>query len=183
MGKSRSTTVRRTVSLPEDIDRRMEKYADINWSEVARLAFEKKLAEMVPKTKEQKIMEATIERLRSLALKEANAAEQTGAELGTKWACETAEPKELRRLEYLANSRDFEHFLESNEQDTYSLSQRVVELILGKENFKRNDADEFWEFLLGDMVDETRAMIEDSHFAQAFIEAAVDVWDKVKNEI
>jgi hypothetical protein len=48
-----------TISVPEDLKRRMERFKDINWSEVARRAFEDTASR-----EEMRIAADTIKRLR-----------------------------------------------------------------------------------------------------------------------
>ena len=75
---------RRTVSLPAELDRRMEKQTAVNWSEVARAAFEAKLTGIERTKKATQAMSTgltgAIARLKQLDAEES--AEPTAQESG-----------------------------------------------------------------------------------------------------
>lgn len=170
---------RRTISLPNDLDRQMEKRVGTNWSEVARLAFEEKLAELAPK-KELAGMASVIERLRTAAKEETSEVEMAGRKAGREWAETSATPRELRRIDSLFDNsaRDFDKFFEEWSGDAFGASERLASNIMGDDGPHRSACEEFWEQAVGD-IEDWRA----EGFALAFAESAREVWNQVKDQI
>lgn len=71
MKKKKSKPIyRRMVSLPQELEDAMRRYTGkVNWSKVARLAFEQKLSELDPK-KLLRELEAEVERLKEKIAKQ-----------------------------------------------------------------------------------------------------------------
>lgn len=174
MAKKVSAIARRTISLPRDLDRRMEKTAGVNWSEVARLAFEARLSELTP-PKELKEMANVINRLRELAKEETSAAEKAGIECGREWAKETATPKELRRLDEFRSDRNYEESMLMIDGQEGAPSLNVLSAIQGSEADWR-DAEEFFS-------SESQPMLSEEGFATGFVDGALEVWHQVKDAI
>jgi hypothetical protein len=97
-----SGVVRTNISVPRELKARMDRVQGVNWSAVASEAFETKLLELVSK-REVKGLDDMIARLRAAAELEANQDYQDGHQMGEKWAAEKATPRQLRRLQALAD--------------------------------------------------------------------------------
>ncbi len=97
-----SGVVRTNISVPRELKTRMERVQGVNWSAVASEAFERKLLELASKM-EVKGMDDMVARLKAAAELEANQEYQDGHLLGEKWAAEKATPRQLRRLQALAD--------------------------------------------------------------------------------
>jgi hypothetical protein len=177
MAKRKTTVVRRTVSLPEEIDRRMEKHVGVNWSEVARSAFEGKLNEL-DKKKDLKGMQAIINRLRETKVQATNDSRDIGEQAGKQWAEEYATAMELQRLESLRDHLGtFDDFLTRPDA-----SNDLAKIILGEQVSSQISTDLFWDENYGDS-DEHVAWRQSDGFAFGFATGALRVWNQVKGSL
>jgi len=99
---------RRTISITNDLDKRMEKVSkteDVNWSQVAATAFESKLAEIASR-KADRNMDDVVQRLR--ASRKASMPKDEAFELGQEWAKHRAEWSQLEKLANVMDSEEFE---------------------------------------------------------------------------
>jgi hypothetical protein len=99
---AKSGVVRTNISIPRDLKARMEKVEGVNWSAVASEAFEEKLLNLASK-QEVKGMDDLIARFKAAAELEANEDYQLGHRAGEEWATQKATPRQLRRLQALAD--------------------------------------------------------------------------------
>lgn len=103
MGKPKNV-VPMTLSVPKRLKAKMDAVkVPVNWSAIASAAFETKLLELVSE-KEVKGMDDMIARLKAAAELEANEDYQDGHQMGEKWATGKATPRQLRRLQALADN-------------------------------------------------------------------------------
>jgi hypothetical protein len=96
-----SGAVRRNVSIPADLERRMRECSDahkVNWSQVAARAFEEELRYFEIRTKGDGKMSSTVERWKRDFEEDQKAGREQGFTDGREWAAETATFKEARRV-------------------------------------------------------------------------------------
>lgn len=91
-------TSRTSISLPDDLKRRMDAVgARVNWSKVACLAFEQKLADIALSERKHK-MKDVIQRLRASKATGEHEALEASKQAGRLWAAKTASWTELTNL-------------------------------------------------------------------------------------
>ncbi len=91
-------SVRRSVSLPAELEQRIRACSEVNrvnWSNVAARAFERELEFHEAMSKGAKNMKATIERLKRGKADAESKDRAEGVEIGKKWATDSAEYDEL----------------------------------------------------------------------------------------
>lgn len=89
---------RTSVYVPDDLKARMDAVDDdVNWSALAVVAFEAKLAEIAER-RENKTMDDVVQRYRASRLKAGSEDFAQGSEAGVSWARESAEWSEMDRL-------------------------------------------------------------------------------------
>jgi hypothetical protein len=102
--------VRRTISIPANLDRQMELVSEteaVNWSLVAATAFEIKLAEIASR-KEKPNMEDVVKRIKASLLTEKDKVYQEGFSLGQAWAMKSADWPQMKRLAEVRKRPTFE---------------------------------------------------------------------------
>jgi hypothetical protein len=85
-----------SLYISDELKAEMDQIEDINWSDIARPAFMHALA--IRKQRSNQTMETAIERLRASKAESNKRDELAGKEDGRKWAENTAEYDELRRV-------------------------------------------------------------------------------------
>jgi hypothetical protein len=183
MNQQKSGSYRTTISIPQDLKRRMDKDGpDVNWSAIAATAFEVKLAEIVAK-KAKKNMADVIQRLRASKQQGEAQVYQDGFAEGQEWAKDRAEALELQRLERFRESlRNLEWDLQfkTSETDAYGVSDRFVWMVRPETEGARELCAEFWEQAIGEV---NLNRIQEDDFVRGFAEGALDVWAEVKSEL
>src|SRR5438094_610841 len=92
------STVRMNISVPDTLKARMDLIVEaVNWSALACLAFEDKIAEIATR-KEKKTMQDVIDRLKVSHRANLDALTTEGLECGRQWAMHKASAVELRRI-------------------------------------------------------------------------------------
>jgi hypothetical protein len=178
---------RTTISIPQDLKKRMEAVADqVNWSAVAARAFEAKLAEVHARKVKTMTKEDVVQRLKSLEGQESEEEYAEGKQAGRAWAEREATPKELRRLA---------RYIDLFERERSGPCWWDVELrgwrggsatdcfVFAIRPSRKDDASaprEFWEEVLGD---DDAGRIEDADFFHGFGDGAVEVWNEVCGEL
>jgi hypothetical protein len=166
---------RTTISLPDELKREMDKIGgDANWSALAADTF---LAE-INRIKARKAalkgkpMEAAINRLRQSKVEFLGAAQERGKADGTRWAMETADYGELKRL-----ADNWPQCETTETTDALGAPGVFLNLISeDDERCDRMDIDDFWVNLGKESRD------EDAYSAQywdGFVEGALEVFEKV----
>jgi hypothetical protein len=150
-----------SLYLADELKAEMDQIEDINWSDIARPAFMRALA--IRKQRSNQTMETAIERLRASKAESKKRDELAGKEDGRKWAENTAEYDELRRL---AETK-FEPGMDYLDALYYAVDP---EKQLGEREFK--------EQIFGDEY----ADISDE-YAAAFIEGAQAFFDEVADKL
>ena len=178
MVKNESTTIRTTISVRRDLKRRMDKVKEpVNWSGLASEAFERKLAEIESK-KENPIMSDVIERLRTSKRQAESEDYQHGWNLGQEWAEKYASAPELIRLEKWSS----EPIYAVDEMCNAFTADELLAFSIHPEDQTRSGAKVFWECAIGpDELSQEKLSLPE--FLRGFVEGAIDVWDKVKNQI
>jgi hypothetical protein len=181
MAKKGTSVVRTTISVPRDLKRRMEKVKEpVNWSAVACRAFEDKLGEIATK-KEKKTMEDVIERLRASKRQSDSDDHQWGRECGESWVKDSADARDLERLEALFERSlpgDWQSFFDSRFESTaHTTAERFYFEIVPGANGDSASAADFWETIAGEDSD------LNDEFVRGVAEGALDIWRKIKNQL
>lgn len=160
-----------TISVPDELRKRMTMIDGMNWSAVASDAFRKVVIDHEA-MKEQKEtgMNQTIERLRASNKKYLSDNNRRGERDGITWAKEAAEAIELKTL--------YETFFQRQLADPVINSMKFYSTIRPKERPEdRKEAhDTFWKELAG----------EDNpsdDYVLGFAKGACSVWFEVKNHL
>jgi hypothetical protein len=181
--------VRTTISVPASLKRQMDRVKEpVNWSALAAIAFEQKLAEIANK-KERKTMDDVISRLRASKRHSDSEAFKIGFEAGQEWAKSTAEARELERLadfaERLSNSRecDADYFFSDQNASAFSTAELLHSEFAAGHDIDRAEAAEFWEHTVGSKVNDHAKWLGDNQFLRGFVEGALAIWDEVCGEL
>jgi hypothetical protein len=173
--------VRTTISVPPQLRERMDAVDEsVNWSAVASRAFEAKLVEIAAK-KEQKSMDDIVARLRVSKRRVDDEQYQEGEKVGRAWVEEDAEADELENLErWLLIYRGNEDAIFRDDLNhAYSSAELTVFGIWPDRDGDRSAAEEFWEERLGDDA----SAAEHVQFVRGFVDGALDMWRKVKDQL
>jgi hypothetical protein len=149
------------ISIPDATKSAMDALDDVNWSEVARAAFDR----IIQQKKSMRVgnMEAVIERLKRSKAEAADADESTGKRDGSQWAQKYASYRDLKRI----------GALELDEGGVSFASQ--VDIALGNpgndwgQSFW-NDGDEFMS-------------VPNNDYVSGWVEGAQSVWDEVAGKL
>ncbi|HEY2252797.1 MAG TPA: hypothetical protein VGH74_17110 [Planctomycetaceae bacterium] len=187
MSKKPKPVDRRMISVSPELNARMSKAADVNWSAVACRAFEQKLGELAAQKKE-KNMEDVIARLKASKNECDSEMFNAGKVEGQEWAKRAASVTELRRLDRLndrlmnANDgNDWDAFLDHDtESDAFSSADRLAFEIVG-EPHDRASSKEFWNVATGE--DQYKGRPADGEFLWGFVTGALEIWDAVQHKL
>jgi len=147
------------VSIPEDTKSAMDNIKDVNWSEVARNAFDREVRKR--KRIDRMDTAAITERLRASHENQIEVEKEDGNIFGADWAAKLAEFAELR---------DLKRFGEAAGEALHKW--RMMDTVLD-----RWDQEEFWEVQEIDPDDVTLA------FCEGFAEGALEVWERVRENV
>jgi hypothetical protein len=167
---------RMTISIPNDVRKRMERVKDaVNWSAIAAGAFEHKLGEIASKQKE-KSMENVVARLRASKLTHASHQNKEGYDAGVRWANDTADYDDLVRLRDL----EIDEFFAGQPKAPYSASDYLAFAILDidVEGTDRGGNREYTERLWGEQDER-----DEEEFCTGFCEGALSVFNKVAGQL
>lgn len=171
MAKKKQPTgkMNRVCYIDAELDARMKKASEVNWSAVASAAFERELLLMKGRT----TMGNAIERMRQADEEDRSEAFEDGTAAGKAWATDDARPKHLRaldawraRLGYDYNRIDvmFPHVMEAMgiDIDDYDLRDvATVETVFGA----------------------TLADIESEDWVRGFVNGALDAWADIEPQL
>jgi hypothetical protein len=191
MSRKTGNIYRTTISIPQDLKRRMDAVeGQVNWSAVAAFAFEEKLAEIASRRKE-KSLDDVIQRLRASRLRSDNSNYRAGEEAGERWAEREAEAEQLKNLADFLQFVDMQGGGQGGRDNSFFCgiwdsrsfgTTTSHQLFFAIEETSRNDhgaAKRFWEAVLG--KDARKA--ENLDFLRGFAAAAERVWIEVKDHI
>lgn len=169
---------KRTIYVPDDLNKSMGKLKDANWSAVACAAFEIE----VRKHKERKEMgierSELLERLRTSKKETDSADYDFGVAAGKKWAAKSATYAHLSEFaEVEASFWDIaERTAGTPAESAFGFSGELLRSIDENEWGGRDEQEEFWDHWLN----ERYPSIE---MVRGFVDGATAVWDAVKGEI
>lgn len=175
MSKLKSGSYRTTISIPQDLKRRMDKAGpDVNWSAIAAAAFEAKLAEIAAK-KVKKNMDDVIQRLRASNQENEAQSYKEGFKAGQEWAKDYAEAADLKKLSKFREPLSSHEWELQFVNDDYNppVSDRFIKIVWP-------DADEDAEFWAGAIGEDFVYQADDGEFVHGFADGALNVWDEVK---
>jgi len=112
----------------------------------------------------------------------------TGKFVGTEWANDDAEAKELERLSSLHRQIFFEpsldwktYFDDSHGLSVYSAAERLYFTLHDEDDGDRDASREFWNSVLEDRVIACDTNV--AEFFRGFCDGALEVWDSVKDQL
>ena len=152
-----------TISVPDDLKARMGIVEGVNWSKVAAKSFERKLKELD--------MGSVVERLRETLDEGIQKAMLEGYEAGQDWACETATADQLKRCTQI----DYE----SLTHEPLVAYKRLDVIVAYVHNLSLEDA-EIYKASIQMLASDESMYSDDDVYLEAFINAAIDVWDDVQ---
>jgi hypothetical protein len=149
------------LSIPDATKSAMDALDSVNWSEVARAAFDRTIQQQ--KSMKVENMEAVIERLKLSKAEADGADEAAGKRDGSLWAQKVASYRDLKRVGKL----------ELDEGDVSFASQ--VDMALG--NSGRDWGESFWNDG-GDFQS-----VPGDEYVSGWVEGVQSVWDEVEGKI
>jgi hypothetical protein len=187
---------KKTIYIPDDLMARMDQVEEVNWSQLARDAFEAKLSETAVNRGTMPKQDVT-QRLRASSVAE-DGAYQHGYRVGYDWANNTATWPQLAHVYQFSQEDDLPLVLTSEvseQQMPKSVAQYLAERIQGHTESGRDHKpsrpyQEFWADVLGCLNDplnsdktlifhDIDARIDSPHFLQGFIDGACKLRDEV----
>jgi hypothetical protein len=126
-------------------------------------------------------MSGVIERLRASKQESETQEFQAGWDAGRAWAEKYAEVSELKRLEAWRDDRSKDECRYEVPQGNAFDAAEHLAFALCPGDQSHSGAREFWECAVGDNVPHDD--IAQPEFLRGFVEGALDVWDKVKDQI
>lgn len=164
---------KKSIYVSDELAERLAEFEGENWSKVAVLCFEQRLAELMKKRNEGD-MQAAIQRLRADKMKMQSETHKEGFAAGFNWAKSDAAYDELERL---VSYEHIDQLFETGPSDAFSAGEHLASIIAGDESTDRQTADRFWANLDANgkqYVDE---------FVEGFIEGANDFFEKVADQL
>lgn len=158
---------RLTVSITKALKQRMDRFeGKVNWSAVARQAFEQELMTM-EKAQEIKLDPKVVSRLRQSKNENEASDRNRGYRAGKDWAEDEAEYVDLHRLAEAATAaRDIDRVLGDNDA-----ASNFIHIVAGDEDGARDYYEEFWLQVAG-------TPSPSNAFVYAFAEAALEVFEE-----
>lgn len=184
MGEPGGST-RMNISVPADLKRQMDAAdAGVNWSAVAAAAFRTELLRLQAASKSTK-MQDVITRLKAEVELESKEAFTEGYAKGQQWAKTEAKPRQFKRLHKAVDSMgwDYREYVTAERFRSHRRpTDHVAADISGADidSVDYADADAFWDRVLGQGG---AGLILDEDFACGFVEAVMDIWQAVANEL
>jgi hypothetical protein len=166
--KAKPGKVNRAITVDADLDRRMKKADDVNWSAVASAAFERELS----LRDRRKVMSNTIERMRLQNEEDQEETFVEGQEWGQDWAKDFARPKELRRLARWRAGWGYDYLRVTID------AEDVIAAIQGHSEHREVDVAEWFR----EIGDETSSH-EDEDWVRGFVKGALEVWADIEPQL
>lgn len=178
-----TTVVRVNISIATDLKARMDAIGrDTNWSRVAAEAFELELVRLASRTEEAKTMKDVLSRLKKAGEIENRETLEAADERGRWWAMNRASPRQLLRLEaYVEAGRRGGGPFVGQPMAPWGHSAYLAFAVYGCSP-DQEAVERFW---VEDVRLDTELMAEldDTEFLEAFVDAALVVWDEVKDQL
>lgn len=171
-----------TIYVPDDLKGRMDQAEGVNWSPLACRAFEGKLAEIITQ-RGVRDMKDVATRLRTSKQKSEDMYVKRGRLDGQDWAKNSAEAEELERLaayDAAFASQSIRSFESVPNASAYGEDEHFVFVIRPDDDGERRAARDFWEELLSD---DAEVFTGQPAYIQAFADAALEVWNEVKDQL
>ena len=164
---------KRSIYFPEDLETRMSKFPDANWSAVCQEAVEAHIRKLNLRTKTMtSAMERASERLKVSKFEYVEKAHERGRSAGAYWAADRAEYGELKRL---ADSAD--QLTDLDTIDALGAPGIVIRVIESEAEFAgRQSIADFWVNLGFDKNDDD---LYSAAWWEGFVEGAVELFDNV----
>lgn len=162
---------RRTVWVSDELDDRMKKAKDVNWSQCAADAFETKLAEVAAK-KEVKMRADVIERLKASKREGESKDFKLGHGAGRRWAEKFAKWRELESMAKEIEAESFEQCLYDKDNGGVSY---LVQALNWEEEYSPNDINKFISDWLEGKPTADRV--------KGFWHGAVELYEETKDEV
>ena len=127
-------------------------------------------------------MDDVITRLRASKRRVEDEQYHEGEKAGREWAESDAEADELRNLDRWVSRLGHELdtvFVDDTWGSAYSRAEQVAFVVWPEHDGDRRVAETFWEERLGD---DTSAA-DNPHFVRGFVDGALDLWHKVKDQL
>jgi hypothetical protein len=171
------------ITLPVALKQRMSAVKEaVNWSAVARDAFEKKLDQFATARKEQS-MSDIVDRLRASKRKIEAESVPEGFECGRSWATNKADYKQLSNLaqwrDKVEKSGTIEQWIEFMQRKGLAPSDPLAKVIEGDKELDQKTIKRFWD----SAFDGSAEQRHDKVFVAGFAKGALSVWDSVKHQI
>jgi hypothetical protein len=164
---------KRSIYVSDDLAARMADFEAENWSKVAAVCFEQRLAELM-RQRDQDAMKAAVQRLRASKMQQANAAQREGFEAGFQWAQHSADYGQLERL---VNYEHMDTLFDGGPSEAFSAGEILVAIVEGEDRPDRQSSDDFWTNL------DAEGKQYDDAFVEGFIDGVNDFYEKVADEI
>ena len=148
------------LSIPDAVKAEMDALGTINWSEVARAAFEQQIH--IRKRMELTEMQATIERLKQSKITARQLDAETGRQEGATWAQKIASYRDLKRVGQLELDKERGGFASQ------------VDIALG--NSGHDWGQSFWND--GDLMH-----IPSNDYVEGWHEGAAGIWKQVADKL
>jgi len=178
--KKKPALVRRSMTIPWELDAQIRKHPEVNWSAVTRDAIQIKLGELV-KESSMTAMDDVVTRLKASVIEEASEDRKHGIEAGKAWARKSAEVRHLRRLDAAQQDHEYDRLFDL---DCYGEQRGAISLwaimFSPEQGEPTNDGlYEFWNDLIGASDDQQAS----EEYLMGFVDGAIEVWDSVKDKL
>lgn len=160
-----------TISIPEHLKVRMDRVGGrVNWSAVARAAFEAKVADLAARERMMTMQDIAM-RLRSTLDRDEDDDFRAGEQIGSTWAARFADAKELERLQIVDAGTPHPLFSD-DDSSAYSPGEHLVFVVRPDFDGDRGAAHDFWS----DFGPDSEEGATRASFVNGFVEGALSVW-------
>lgn len=164
---------RKSIYITEELAAKMARYEQENWSKIAAVCFEQRIADLMQEQSEDE-MQTAIQRLRAGKMQTQSKNHRAGVTAGFDWAKSSANYEELDRLvSYEAISQIFE----GGPSAAFSAAEQLACIIVGADPTDRETADAFWS-----RIDDSGKQYDDE-FVEGFIDGATRFFDEVSDQL
>ena len=179
--------MRMNISVPDDLRRQMDAVQDsVNWSATACNAFRDKLAQIAQRERKME-MQDVINRLKASKERGDSETFDAGYAIGTEWAQNEAEARDLENLAE-AEDRSQPYGVVSDAYQPHCIPGEQVYIAVQPVGWDSENADvrqesgDFWEMIM-DSAEEGERARGDLGFIKGFVKGALDVWQKVVDQL
>jgi hypothetical protein len=174
-----NTSYRMNITIPQRLKAQMDKLAEqVNWSNVAAEAFQRKIVEVQSARKRTMTKEKLIDRLRK-AGKDDLRGYETGHAAGRSWAETKALPRHLRNLERIQEKGFDEVYKDDEDPGSPWGPADMLALNIDEGIMSLDQCREFWK----EACEGDASLIHSRDFARGLVAGAAEVWEEVKNDL